>query len=274
MLPLSTPHSHTMFTDGRNTAEEMAGAAVQKGFVSLGFSEHGRQDFDSPLYALSPESEEKYIREIRRLQELYKDAITLRLGVERDFYSVAERQLYDYTLGSVHYLLTDAGLISVDGDSDVLRTALAKEWHGKGLLFAEQYYDLLGQYVAEYKPDIIGHFDLITKHNAKLRIFDENSPGYLRLAYAAMDRAITGSELMEVNTGAMARAGAPLPYPALPLLLYWRSIGGRVILSSDCHDARMLDFGYEKGLAVIREAGYTEISYLGTGDDLFSQTDI
>jgi histidinol-phosphatase (PHP family) len=274
MLPLSTPHAHTLFTDGKNTAEEMVGAAIQKGFVSLGFSEHAKQDFDVPLFGLSEESEQEYISEIKRLQDIYKDVIALRLGMERDYYSIANRERFDYVIGSVHYLTSSARLISVDGNPDVLSEALVREWHGQGLFFVQQYYDVLGRYIADYRPDIIGHFDLVARNNAKLNMFDEESEDYLRLAYAAMDKAITGCDLLEVNTGAMARAGALLPYPKPVLLTYWRSIGGRVILSSDCHDAKMLDFGYEKGLAIIREAGYTEICYLGTGSELFSITDI
>ena len=39
-IPLSSPHVHSQFCDGRNTAEEMVLAAISRGFVSLGISGH------------------------------------------------------------------------------------------------------------------------------------------------------------------------------------------------------------------------------------------
>ena len=37
---LSNLHTHTKFCDGSNTAEELVEEAIDKGFVSLGFSAH------------------------------------------------------------------------------------------------------------------------------------------------------------------------------------------------------------------------------------------
>ena len=45
------------------------------------------------------------------------------------------------------------------------------------------------------------------KHNAKLNLFDESDPAYLRMARDAMEVAFEGCTLLEVNTGGMARAG-------------------------------------------------------------------
>lgn len=68
MIARSSPHVHTQFCDGRSTAEEIVQTALQKGFVSLGFSSHAKQDFD-PKYSLDEAREADYITEIKRLQE-------------------------------------------------------------------------------------------------------------------------------------------------------------------------------------------------------------
>ena len=39
---LQNLHTHTVFGDGKNTAEEMVRAAIAAGCGSLGFSEHSR----------------------------------------------------------------------------------------------------------------------------------------------------------------------------------------------------------------------------------------
>lgn len=261
MIPLSTPHCHTLFTDGRNTAEEMVAEALRQGFVSLGFSEHALQLFDFP-YALTEESEAQYIRTVRELKEIYQDRIRLYLGMERDLLSCADKAKFDYVLASSHYVKTARGNTAVDGDLSKIQTALREDFGGDGLKLAKAYYQPFGAYIASYKPDIIGHFDLVVKYSRQGELFDPGSPAYLRIAMEAMEEAFTGCTLMEVNTGAILRSGAPSPYPSLPLLKHWRKLGGDVILASDCHFAPQLSSGYEKGLAVIREAGFESVLIL------------
>ncbi len=261
MIPLSNPHTHTLYVDGKDTPEEMILAALESGFVSLGFSEHAIQLFDTD-YALDAVRERQYIDEISALRLKYKHRIAIYLGAERDALSVADRNQYAYVIGSSHYVEKDGVCAAVDGDPASLRDFVSNRLQGSGLALAELYYRGLADYVACFMPNIIGHFDLVAKYNQKLALFDENSPDYLRLAFSAMDKCINGCDLMEVNTGAMARSGAPFPYPSMPLLRRWRDIGGRVILSSDCHNKMHICHGFEKSLALIREAGYRELWYL------------
>lgn len=261
MIPLSNPHTHTLYVDGKDTPEEMILAALDAGFVSLGFSEHAIQRFDTG-YALDPGREKQYIDEISALRLKYQSRIAIYLGAERDALSVADRNRYAYIIGSSHYVEKDGVRAAVDGDPALLHDFVLNQLQGSGLALAELYYQSLTNYVVQFKPDIIGHFDLVSKYNQKLTLFDENSPDYLRFAFSAMDKCMKGCDLMEVNTGAMARSGAPFPYPSMPLLRYWRDIGGRVILSSDCHNKMHICHGFEKSLALIREAGYQELWYL------------
>ena len=46
MKILSNPHTHSLYCDGKSTIAEMADSARKLGFVSLGFSGHGHQNFD------------------------------------------------------------------------------------------------------------------------------------------------------------------------------------------------------------------------------------
>ena len=271
MIPLSSPLNHTNFCDGRNTAEEMVIAALENHFISFGFSEHAKQNFD-PKYSLDDQREQRYIEEIKRLQHIYNDRIALHLGIERDYYSTADRTLFEYVIGSVHYLpKKDGQLLSVDGDREQILEAIADTWQGSGIAYAKAYYQLFAHYISDYQPDIIGHFDLLTKFNRKQELFDEDSTVYQHLVFETMDQILPYCSLMEVNTGAIARSGAKRPYPNLKILDYWRKHGGDVILSADCHNAADLTTGYETGLAFIRKAGFEKIMYLGCGEALFDE---
>ena len=43
---LANFHTHSTFCDGKNTPEEIVLAALEKGFVSIGFSSHGYTPYD------------------------------------------------------------------------------------------------------------------------------------------------------------------------------------------------------------------------------------
>lgn len=259
----STPHAHTTFVDGKSSAEEMVKEAIDRGFLSLGFSEHAKQRID-PAYCLSPADEPLYIAEIKRLKEKYQGQIRIYLGIERDLYSTADRMLYDYVIAASHYFLCGDEVFPVDGRAEDVEKNLQTFFGGNGQKMARAYYEQYAAYVEEFEPDIIAHFDLIKKNNAHNRLFDANSNEYLRIAQEAMERMIRGCDLMEVNTGGMARGYMDAPYPDVSILKKWRALGGRVIIGSDCHDKEKLDFGFDKAIEVIKAAGYTSAVALGT----------
>lgn len=103
MTILSNCHTHTQFCDGRSSAEDMVLSALDKGFVSLGFTTHAPQLFDEK-YCVLPSREEEYRLEILRLKEKYRNSLRIYLGIERDLFSCAAPDNYEYYLASVHYL--------------------------------------------------------------------------------------------------------------------------------------------------------------------------
>ena len=69
-------HTHTVFCDGANTAQEMADRALELGFTHLGFSGHMDPDIRMEL--------KEYNAEICRLQEACRGRLDVLRGVELD----------------------------------------------------------------------------------------------------------------------------------------------------------------------------------------------
>ena len=267
-IPLSSPHVHSLYCDGRSSMEEMVQSAIAKGFVSMGFSSHAKQDFD-PHDCMAEDMEAAYITEVLSLQAKYKDRIRLWLGIERDYFSTADGNQFDYVIGSVHYIDRDGHIIAVDGSAAKLTEDIRVHYAGNGAAFAVDYYRLLGAYISKYRPAIIGHFDLVMKNNRLHELFNPGDLSVLQAAHSALADCFSGCSLMEVNTGAIARSGAKAPYPSIDLLRHWREMGGLVILSSDCHYAPQIAAGYTQGLRLIRDAGYSDMLILGQNENLF-----
>ena len=103
---------------------------------------------------------------------------------------------------------------------------------------------------------MIGHFDLITKFNEAERFFDPQDPRYRQAALTALEALAPGGKLLEINTGAMARGYRQTPYPAAFLLRAWRELGGRILISSDCHHRDYLTYGFPQAVELAKSCGF------------------
>lgn len=252
---LTNFHTHTTFCDGKNSAEEMVCAAIEKGFSVIGFSGHGYTDFDLS-YCIK--DMELYRREILSLKEKYADKIEVYLGIEEDMLHPLDRTAFEYILGSCHYVKKDERYYPLDLSREGLLTAI-EAFDNNTHAFAEHYYQQFCEYIVERKPDIIGHFDLITK-------FDEcgdplflNDETYYSIAAHYLRIAATAGCLFEVNTGAISRGYRTAPYPHEALLHLLHKLGGRVILSSDCHHIDGLDCYFDEARLLLKDCGFRHI---------------
>lgn len=270
---LSSPHVHTQFCDGKNTAEEMVLSALDHGFSSIGFSSHAKQHFDH-RYAMDDEREANYIAEIRRLQKKYAEKIRIWLGTELDLFCYAERSNFEYVIGSLHLIPMADRIWGVDNTKERLIQIRDEVFGGDGVAMAVEYFRYYGAYIFSQRPNIAGHMDLIRKNNMEGDVFDESDPRYRQAALNALGMVKQSGSIIEVNTGAMARYGAKTPYPSRFLLEEWLKMGGEVMLSSDCHYAENIMTGYAESVDLLLSVGFKTAKVLGRGDKLFETTEL
>jgi histidinol-phosphatase (PHP family) len=239
-------HVHTTFCDGVASPREMVEAALALGCPRIGFSAHAPYSY--PSYAMKKSDEPAYRAEIATLREEYRERIEVLCGLELDLHSLPVEYPYDYIIGSVHSLSPEdenGRRTDVDGPYDRLCAAIERDFGGDPYAAVEDYFASVAR-LAERRPDIIGHFDLIRKHNRDNRLFDETAPRYLAAAYAAVDALLPLGVPFEVNTGGIARGYRETPYPAAPILAYILSNGGKVILTGDAHRPENLCFQFAR----------------------------
>lgn len=266
MIPACNLHTHTTFCDGKDTPQQMAQAALAAGLTTLGFSGHSFTPCD-PSYCMTPQNTRAYRAEVLRLRQALAGQLEIYLGVERDYYTDQDEYLspYDYVIGSVHYLFKQRQCLAIDHAKEIQQNAVQQLYGGDWLALLRDYYDLMAKMPARVKPDIIGHFDVITKFNEGNCLFDEDSPAYRALALEAMDAILPHCRLFEINTGGIARKKRSRPYPAPFLLRHLRQRGGEIVLNSDCHDAHFLQCAFDLAAAQARAAGFTHTVILQNG---------
>ena len=237
-------HMHTVFSDGKNTPEEMVQEAVRRGLEAVGISDHSSGD---PC-GMKMETVPEYKAEIARLKAKYAGKIRVLCGLERDFLT-DDFTDYDYTIGSVHWLqMPDGHRVSIDWLPEKLREGADKYFGGDMYSLAEAFYAAEARVVEVTKCDIIGHFDLMTKFIEVDPSMDLHHPRYVKAWQQAADALLKTGKPFEVNMGAISRGYRTSPYPSAEIRQYIREHGGKMLLSSDAHQKeniayRFSDFG-------------------------------
>lgn len=254
--PISNLHTHTTFSDGAGSVEDNIAAALEAGFVSLGISDHTY--VESEGFGVKVDSEREYADAVRRIKEEYKEKITLFCGLELDAGLVCNRSLYDYIIASVHFINVNGKTYPIDYSKEMQKKTVEEAFGGQEHLYAKAYFDTLADHVIASKPDIVGHFDLITKYDS----IDENDTRYRKAALDALHAIFKTCRRFEVNTGAMARGCKKGSYPADFILEEIRRLGGSVTVSSDSHTPRNIDFAFEETVQRLKSLGFESIDRL------------
>ena len=200
-------HVHTDRDHGRHSAADMAAQAVRQGLHTLGLVGHAAMQFPCD-YAMTPESEALFFAETAQLKQSYAQQLTVLCGIELDYYSRSAAYPYDYRLGSVHYVRHGGHILSVDSDPQELVHAVQSHWGGDWLELCRLYYETVADLGPTLRPDIVAHFDLITKFNEGDRLFSTEDHRYRKLALRP--------HLRDQHRGHLPR----LPHRALPRPLY------------------------------------------------------
>lgn len=254
----SNLHTHTTYCDGKQAPEEIVLAAIEAGMDTIGFSEHAHFPSDA-LWSMSLEDTEKYRQEVLRLKKQYADQIHILLGIEADYFSIFEPSDYEYVIGSVHYMIPNGELVAVDFAKDSLLDGIRRHYNNDVYQFAEQYYEKLAQVKDKTHCDIVGHFDLLTKHNQNGDLIDESNKRYLTAAFDALDALAKQGAIFEINTGAMSRGYRTTPYPSPILLRRMLERGAKITISSDAHDKAHILYAFSDAAELAKSVGYSSV---------------
>ena len=247
-------HTHTIFCDGKDTAEEMVIAAIEKGFTKLGFSGHSYVTYGDS-FGMNHDVLTKYKSEINRLKEKYKDKIKIYCGIELDYYSNLDISDFEYVIASVHGVEKNGVIYEVDHSVEVFKQNVSKGWNGDYYAFAKDYFDT----VSNQQGDIIGHIDLLTKFNQDDCLFSTKDARYLASAEKAVKKLCEKELVFEINTGAISRGYRLKPYPSEDILKMIKKHKGKIIITSDCHNKDFIDCGFDIAYKLALKCGFKEL---------------
>ncbi len=247
MIGLVDYHTHSILSDGHASYEEMAEAGIKKGLFEIGFSDHFCIGY--PSWAIKEVDLPVMTEQIFRLKEYYSDRISVRYGMETDYFPDHEKQIarvidqlpLDYATGSIHFL----GTWNFDGDQ-----SLYGKWSNDELY--HWYFGLVQQAAQSRLFDIIGHLDLIKNFN----VYPETDQ--TRLFEDTLSVIAAADLVVELNTSGPDRPCGEF-LPGVKLLELCFKHGIKVTLGSDAHMPQHVGRHYEEAIGLLKKTGYTEI---------------
>jgi len=260
-------HSHCYLDDGEGRLEDYAEQALSDRLAALGFACHAPLPFPCD-WVLSEESFTVYATEVAALKERYAPRLQIYFGLEVDYLrglygpadpTVKSRHL-DYTIGSVHFLddASNGEHVEIDGSAEKYAHCLASAFGGDIRGMVREYFQLVREMVADSRPDIIGHFDVIKKNNPGGIYFSETEQWYCEEVRRTLEAVAASGSIIEVNTGGLARGRTDSVYPSPWILAECGKRGIPTNINSDAHNPKQLTYYFEEARSLLRESGYRE----------------
>lgn len=253
-------HTHTEFSDGSLFVRDQINSAVNLGFVSLGISDHSYTQFDgiACIQLEGRHDEYDYTATIRRAAEEYRGTLDVFCGIELDSLTPELKCEYDYVIASVHF-------IKYKGEyypTGLRQDKFDEIFGGSAEEYAKCYFDEVVRHVSRCRPDIVGHFDLFNKYF----VVSDEDERYIQIVREALDEIFKYTGRFEVNTGCMLWREPRVPYPSAFILEEILSRGGSLVISSDCHEPRYLDYAFDEMPEFLKRIGFkTYDRYVGNG---------
>ena len=252
---LTDYHTHTpLCHHAEGWPIEYARVAVERGLAELGFADHSpmpatMEPFDAWRMALADLP--SYFEAVNEARAAFPQ-LPIRIGLEVEYIAGHEAWIeelagmadWDYLIGSVHYI---APGWDVDNPAYISRfesQPVAEIW--------QLYFATYERCIRSGLFDFVGHPDLPKK-------FGHRPEGDLRHYYEPIIAALaeTGTAF-EINTAGLRKPVGEC-YPSLDFLKLARAAGVSLLINSDAHAPEEVGTGFEIGLALAKEAGFSEL---------------
>jgi len=256
ILILSNLHTHTNYSDGKNSIEEYINKAIELNFESIGFSEHAECGYDIDCIELKLRDQINYFNLLDKYQKKYPE-INIYKGLELDSLNWEYNGSPDYTIGSVHNLLINNQVYILDWKIEYLKEII-EICNGKKNFIIKYYQELLN-FAKKSNYDITGHLDLYTKFNEKEHIFNVSEKWYLDTIKEIIKELNNLDKIIEINTGAICRGYKTAPYPDINIIKILKELESKVIIGSDAHSLNGLNCYFDETKSLLKKVGIKKI---------------
>ncbi|MEI6348845.1 MAG: histidinol-phosphatase [Bacteroidota bacterium] len=261
-------HTHTIYCDGKGSFREYADFAIKNSISLIGFSSHAPINFENN-FSININLIQKYVDEIRFLNQFYGEQIELFVGLECDyipdfsfpFDKFRNEYNLDYIIGGIHLVEnTDSKeLWFIDGSMqknyDIGLENVFNNDIRKGVT---QYFMQMMEMIETQNFEVLAHLDKIKMHNAG-RFFSEDDYWYKNLCLGVVDLLKNKDIIVEINTRGIYKKRCPDFYPSRFILENLLKNKTRITLSSDAHQPQELNLLLDDAAIYAKSIGFKDV---------------
>jgi histidinol-phosphatase (PHP family) len=250
---------HHLCGHARGNCEDYTLEAIKHNFKELGFSDHAPNSrVNDHGVRMKPKDFETYLNDIEYVQKKYKDQLTIKKGLEVEFFYDHE-QYYDFLTEKLDYLILGQHYISMTKQMDNLISGFGLSTKEEILKYANYVCDGMesGYFKILAHPDLYMHGYLNWDKTAE------------KVAHKICKCAVTSNTILEFNANGYRRGirntpqGKTQPYPRKEFWDIVKQYDVKTIFSSDCHTPEILyDTVVREAEEVYRKLGVKIVEYL------------
>jgi len=251
-------HMHTpMCHHACGEPEEYAEKGLNMGLSGIIMTCHSPMPNGFSAWArMAPEQFDDYLALIERARSALEGQLTVRLGMESDYFPGMESWLeelhgradFHYILGSVHYFLDE-------WEPHLPSLLRAQSDETTAMRLFEAYFAALADSAETGLFDSLAHPDLVK--NAAPEFWDPAKLG--DIIAESLDRIAATGVAMELNTSGRKKKYAEFN-PCDPMLQMMAERGIPIVLGSDSHQPERVAEAFDEALDAIELAGYKSVS--------------
>ncbi|MFA6119169.1 MAG: histidinol-phosphatase [Parachlamydiales bacterium] len=253
-------HVHSLFSDGKNSIEELIAGAKELGLDEIGISDHFNLSKADNLssWDMSLNKLKDYVLRISAFSNMTKPIVKLGLEVEfisetvEEFREIAKMMPFDYLIGSVH--LVDRFLIDSPWEFFLRENKLDELPKDFCNEIARDYWILIREMAQSRVFDIVGHLELYKKFNI------QPQTDLTEEIKSALEAIKDADMTVELNTSGLYYP-CKEQYPSFDLLKKCKKLDIPVIITADAHQKEHLTRGFDIAYKLLKEAGYTRQAY-------------
>ncbi|MDQ6955195.1 MAG: histidinol-phosphatase HisJ [Mariprofundaceae bacterium] len=249
-------HMHTpRCNHAVGSVEDYVKIAIQRGLKEVGISDHSPMPngFDA-AWRMDASELPDYLQEVEHARDHFSSQITVRIGLEADFYpgteeavkSMIDAYAWDYVMGSVHYI----GDWAFDNPDEAYR------WDAMDYEDAYcDYFDLVARSAQAGMFDVIGHPDLIKK-------FGQRAPlGSIRVDKAEslmLDAVQASGAVLEISSAGLRKPIGEV-YPHTNIVKKAAAMAIPFCFGSDAHAPNEVAYAMDECLHILQGHGIYEL---------------
>lgn len=248
-------HIHSQYSpDGKMTMDDACKRATALELDEIVFTDH--IDLKGPEEKFNRDRLKKYIEDIEKMQEKYKDMLIIKKGLELGLQPdtleqndlIVENFPVDFVIASVHV---------IDGMDPYYQEYYLDKTKEKSYV---RYYEEILKIIEMFDNfDVLGHLDYIKRYSPYRWQKGEHLYG-LDLIDEIFKVLIKKKKGIEVNTSGY-RHESRTPMPNIEIVKRFTRLGGEIItIGSDAHDVKGIGYNFEIAIRQLKDAGITYLT--------------